>query len=102
MASAGDLYTTGNGQSKTLHYDAAPGEVNNLSMSFGVQNNTDVVWVNEWVNIVAGTGCQVVAGRSAHCALGPLIAIDIKLGGGNDRGASSTSPRTQIRRAAAY
>jgi Ca2+-binding RTX toxin-like protein len=94
-ASAGSLYTTGSGKSKTLHFDAAPGETNNVSMSFAVQNNTEVVWVSDWAPIAVGTGCQEVAG-SVYCTLAPLIAIDIKLGDGNDGAAASLALPTNI------
>jgi Ca2+-binding RTX toxin-like protein len=78
-AAAGTAFVTGTGQSKVLHYDAAPGETNGLSISLA---NGSISVFDYWSPVTAGAGCTQASGAS--CDSQGIASLVLSLGDQND------------------
>ncbi|MDX6470557.1 MAG: hypothetical protein QOF75_2360, partial [Gaiellaceae bacterium] len=91
-AQAETAYLTGNGQSKTLHIDGAPGEVNQPQIWPVNDNGSLIYWVRDVTTFpVAGAGCSQWDVDVVSCPQGPVIAFNVSLGDQNDS-FSTTQP----------
>ena len=77
---------------KRVFYAAAPGEVNNLSVSF---NGTDYVLTDQGAAVEAGAGCSAL-GNTATCAGAGIIGMTLSGGDGADSLENTTSTRSTL------
>src|SRR4051812_32970537 len=85
-AQAGTAYVTGNGQAKTLHYDAAAGETNNVSVNVPTfEGIYQILDFEPGVPLTAGQGCSLdPGGDRINCSTQGIASVAIDLGDGND------------------
>jgi Ca2+-binding RTX toxin-like protein len=77
---------------KRVFYAAAPGEVNNLSVSL---SGADYVLVDSGATVDAGTGCSA-SGNAATCAGAGIIGLTVSGGDGADSLTNSTSTASTL------
>ena len=86
-ARAATVYVTGNGQSKVVHYEAAPGETNLVSVKV-MALWPDTLRFEAGPPPTAGAGCEEITdvyGTVVTCPKQGVIRIDATLGDGDDR-----------------